>query len=919
MNALFAPDEMPDASPEQLRAAFVARAKGVLAQAHVTAADVLNRDGGFACARFLSRAQDEVIVALFDLARTRLYRADNPTVGEHIAVLAVGGYGRGTLAPGSDTDILFLLPVSTPWGESIAEAMLYALWDIGLKVGHATRTLNECIRVGREDLTVRTALLEARLIVGDEVLFDTFEARFDREVVAGRAAEFVKAKLAERDERILRAGQSRYLVEPNVKEGKGGFRDLQTLYWIVKYAYRIKNPWQLVEQGVFTLREMHLFERCEEFLWRVRCHMHFATNRAEERLSFDLQRTIAARMGYKDRPSQSAVERFMKHYFLVAKDVGDLSAIVSAALEASEQKPKAMLNRFMGHFRRRSRALAGTKDFTLENGRISVRDSHVFKADPVNLIRLYWYADRDQLAIHPDATRLVTLSLRLIDESLRTSKEANKLFLDILTSRRSSETVLRLMHESGVLGRFIPDFGRISAMMQFSMYHHYTVDEHTLRCIGILARIDRGELEADHPLAHRLMPGLVNRRALYVALFLHDIGKGRPEAHELVGAQIASRLCPRLGLDAQETETVVWLVEKHLVMSQVSQSRDIADPRTISSFAAEVQTMERLRLLHILTVCDIRGVGPGVWNGWKGQLLRALYRETEAQLSGGHAETGRLERIIETQKRLAERLPGWDEATFRAYAQRHNPAYWLKVDLTQQLQHAQLMERAQASGDRFQVDTRTDAFRGVTELTVMALDHPRLLSILTGACAAAGANIVEAQIFTTNDGFALDTITISRAFSQDDDEMRRADRVAKHIIATLKGEVRLPDIVASRKALSSVPRAFEVPPTVMIDNTLSEKSSVIEMSGLDRPGLLYELTTELGKQNLNINSARIVTYGEKAVDVFYVTDLTGSKISEVTRGNRLKAALLGVLAGPEKEHSAEKEKSREKENSSGAA
>ncbi len=660
----------------------------------------------------------------------------------------------------------------------------------------------------------------------------------------------------------------------------------------------------MVEKGVFTAREMRLFERCEEFLWRVRCHMHYAAGRAEERLNFDLQRKVASRLGYREGASQSAVERFMKHYFLVAKEVGDLSAILSAALEASQQKPRPMLDRFMGRFRRKPKVLAGTRDFRLENERLSVRDKQVFLNDPVNLLRLYWYADRDQLAIHPHATRLVTLSLGLIDENLRNNREANRLFLDILTSRRSSEVVLRLMHEAGVLGRFIPDLARISAMMQFSMYHHYTVDEHTLRCIGILAQIERGELAGELPLAHALMPDIASRRALYVALFLHDIGKGRAEAHEIVGARIAEKLCPRLGLDARETEMVAWLVRDHLVMSQVSQSRDIADPRTISSFVAKVQTIERLRLLHILTVCDIRGVGPGVWNGWKGQLMRALYRESEAILSGGHAEVGRSERIAEAQRRLHEQLPAWDEAKFCAYTQRHNAAYWLKVDAEQQLRHAHLMELSLTTGERFQVDSRTDAYRGVTELTVMALDHPRLLSILTGACAAAGANIVEAQIFTTNDGFALDTITISRAFDQDADEMRRAERVAKHIIATLKGEVRLPDIVASRRAQSNVPRAFEVPPSVMIDNRLSERSSVLELSGLDRPGLLYELTTELGKQNLNINSARIVTYGEKAVDVFYITDLTGSKITESARTNRLKAALLALLAGPAPDNSA---------------
>lgn len=888
--------EIPrSATPEQARAIFVQHARAFLANAHVEAERVLLEKGGFASARVLSGAQDDVIRALFDLARERIYRADNPTSGERIAVVAVGGYGRGTLAPGSDTDILFLLPVSTPWGESVAEAMLYALWDIGLKVGHATRTIDECVRVGREDLTVRTALLESRLIAGDHPLFEEFEARFDKQVVVGRTAEFVHAKLAERDERILRAGQSRYLVEPNVKEGKGGFRDLQTLFWITKYAYRIKDPRELVQVGVFTARELGLFRRCEEFLWRVRCHMHFATGRAEERLSFDVQRLVAERMGYKDRDHLSGVERFMKHYFLVAKEVGDLSAIVSAALEAREEKPRAMLDRFVGRFRRRSRSLSGTKAFLIEKDRISTVGQEIFVEDPVNLIRLYWYADRDQLPIHPNATRLVTHSLRLIDDDLRHNVEANALFLDILTSKRLPEVVLRMMHEAGVLGRFIPDFARISAMMQFSMYHHYTVDEHTLHCIGLLSKLDRGKLGEDHPLSHNLLPNIVHRRALYVALFLHDIGKGRAEAHEIVGGEIARVLCPRLGLSAQETATVVWLVENHLVMSQTAQSRDISDPRTIATFTENVQTMERLRMLLVLTVCDIRGVGPGVWNGWKGQLLRGLYREAETMLSGDYGGAERGERILQAQKELALKLPDWSEAKFRAYAQRHNPAYWMKVDLGHQIQHARLVEKGEKQGDRFQVATSTDAFRGVTELTVMAIDHPRLLSIVTGACAAAGANIVEAQIFTTNDGFALDSIAISRAFDQDEDEMRRADRVAKHIISTLKGEVRLPDIVASRGEETTLSQAFTVEPEVAIDNELSAKSTVIEVTGLDRPGLLYQLTTELGKQNLNIISARIVTYGEKAVDVFYVTDLTGGKVMQGARQQRLRKALLAVL------------------------
>lgn len=889
-------DPVPS-SIDQMRAAFVAIGRTYLQESRRTAEAILYEKGGLACAHALSLAQDRLIEALFRHVREGLFPNANPTAGERIAIVAVGGYGRGTLAPGSDTDIMFLQATSTPWSESIAEAMLYVLWDLGLKVGHSTRSIDECVRAGREDLTIRTAMLESRLLCGDPVLFGEFEGRFDRDVMAGRGAEFVHAKIAERDERISRVGQSRYLVEPNVKEGKGGLRDLQTLFWITKFLHRVKSVEGLVKAGIFTKREFRLFQRCDEFLWTVRCHMHFVAGRPEERLSFDMQRQVAQRMGYQNRPNLSMVERFMKHYFLVAKDVGDLSAIVCADLETQGAKQK-ILARVMGRLRRRTRSLKGATGLSIENNRITITSPDFFKSDPVNLIRIFWHADQNALPLHPAATRAITLSLRLVDETLRENPEANRLFLDILTSRNNPEPTLRLMHETGVLGRFIPDFQRISAMMQFSMYHHYTVDEHTLRCIGLLARLDHGELGEDHPLSHNLMPGLANRRALYVALFLHDIGKGQREAHEIVGARIARRLCPRLGLTAQETELVAWLVENHLVMSQTAQGRDISDTRTIATFAETVQSLERLRLLLVLTVCDIRGVGPGVWNGWKGQLLRALYRETEMVITGDYGGAERSARIEAAIAELRKSLPDWTEATFRLYAKRHNPAYWIKVDLNNQIRHARLVEKANASGDPFQVDFSTDGFRGVTELTVLAIDHPRLLSIITGACAAAGANIVEAQIFTTNDGFALDTITISRAFSQDDDEKRRADRVARHIVATLKGEVKLPDIVASRSAQVALPQAFIVAPEVVIDNELSAKSTVVEVTGLDRPGLLYALTTAIGKQNLNINSARIVTYGEKAVDVFYVSDLTGGKLIQPSRQTRLKRELLDVLSPP---------------------
>jgi len=885
--------------PTSLRGRLVPELRSILDEGRAEAEAALLREGdGIACARRLSGLMDGIVRALHDSVVRHLYPADNPSSAEKLAVVATGGYGRGTLAPGSDVDLLFLLPYKqTAWGESVVEAMLYVLWDLKLKVGHATRSVDVCIREAKADMTIRTALLEARFLFGDPALYEALLARFDKEVVRGSAPEFVDAKLKERDARVTKAGASRYLVEPNVKDGKGGLRDLNTLFWISKYVYRVREPRELVEAGLFTPEELRLFERCEEFLWRVRCHMHFATGRAEERLGFELQRQLAERMGQARRGALSGVERFMKAYFRVAKEVGDLTAIVCAELEARQAKHRPMLDRMIGRFRRRRGGRLESDDFVVDYNRINLTGESAFERDPVNLIRLFWLADRHNLAVHPDASRLATRSLGLIGPTLRNDREANRLFMDVLTSRNAPEVVLRLMNEAGVLGRFIPDFGRIVAMMQFNMYHHYTVDEHLLRSIGVLAEIDGQRVEHEHPLSNRIVRSIQNRRALYVALFLHDIAKGRTEDHSIAGAGIARRLGPRLGLDPAETETAAWLVEHHLLMSTIAQSRDLSDPKTIETFAGVVQTMERLKLLLVLTIADIKAVGPGVWTGWKGELLRTLYYETEVVLTGGHSELARMDRVRRAQDELRAALPDWSDDAFAIYAQRHYPAYWLKVEPGRRVKHARFVSAAQAAGRTVATMVETDAFRGVTELTVMSPDHPRLLAIITGACAAGGGNIVDAQIFTTADGMALDTIFLSRAFELDTDELRRAERVATAIERALKGEVKIADLVAGRRPSREGQRTFHVLPEVVIDNALSSRQTVLEVSGLDRPGLLYDLTTVVGKLNLNIASAHIATFGEKAVDVFYVTDLTGTKITHPGRQAAIRRAMLEVFDG----------------------
>ncbi len=889
-------------SADGLRRHVITLFRGALDNGRAIARAALEANGrGLTCAGQLAHIEDELIKAVHHYVVTYVHPPEDGAAAAPCVIAAVGGYGRATLAPGSDIDLLFLLPADAQVRtQSVIQAVLYVLWDLGQKVGHSTRTTEECLIEARADITVRTALLEARFILGEAALFETMRTRFEREIVHGSAAEFVAAKLAERDARIARAGRSRYLVEPHVKDGKGGLRDLNTLFWIAKYVYEVREASQLVDVGLFSRREYQLFCRCEEFLWRVRCHLHFLTGRAEERLSFDHQRQIAAQLGYSTRGGLASVERFMKHYFLIAKDVGDLTAIVCAAMEEKQAKPHAVLDRF-GPFLPQP-AVITTGDFAIENGRVTVAETDVFERNPVNIIKLFWVADRNALAIHPDATRLVTLSLKRVDAKLRADPEANRLFFDILTSRNTPEIVLRLMNEAGVLGRFVPDFGKIVALMQFNMYHHYTVDEHLLRAVGNLADMEQHRHSGEHSLASEVLPSIGNRTALIIALFLHDIAKGRLEDHSIAGAKVARALCPRLGLSDAETETVAWLIENHLVMSDTAQRRDLSDRKTIATFANRVQTLERLKMLFILTICDIRAVGPGVWNHWKGELLRSLYWETEIVLAGGHSTIDRQRRVEQARRVLRRALPNWTDLDFAAYAERHPQAYWLKADLQQQILHAKLLNMTEVEMPAPVTHIVIDSSRGVTELTVIAPDHPRLLSIIAGACATASANIVDAQVFTTTDGMALDTISISRAFDFDEDELRRASRIAFAVERALAGEIKLREMVAARAGQAHGRRqnTFRVHPEVSIDNTLSNRFTVVEVSGLDRPGLLYDLTRTISRLDLNIGSAHIATFGEKAADVFYVTDLNGAKITSPGQQDSIRSSILETFS-PAKE------------------
>jgi [protein-PII] uridylyltransferase len=841
---------------------------------------------------------DQLIRVMHDVAVARFYRVANPTAGELLAIVAVGGYGRGELAPGSDIDLLFVLPYkSTPYSEQVVEHILYLLWDMGLKVGHATRSVDECIRQARADMTIRTGILEARYIWGEKALFTELRRRFLKDIVAGTGPEFVEAKLRERDERHLRMGDSRYVLEPNIKDGKGGLRDLQTLYWIGKYLYQTDEVDQLVERGVLHKAEAARFNKAHDYLWTLRCHLHYLTGRPDERLTFDVQPELAARMGYADRAGVQGVERFMKHYFLVAKDIGDLTRIYCAALEERHQRRRRFRIPGIALF---DRTLDG---FALEGDRLTVPDKNHFRDHPVDLLRLFAVAQEHDVDIHPDALYRLTQNLNRIDRKLREDPEANRIFLDILTSPKDPEVTLRHMNEAGVFGKFIPDFGRVVAQMQYDMYHVYTTDEHTIFAIGVLHRIEAGLLADELPLATGIIGQVLSREVLYVAVLLHDIAKGRGGDHSLLGADVARKLCPRLGFTPEQTETVAWLVEHHLAMSRTAFKRDLNDPKTASDFAELVQSPERLRLLLCLTVADIRAVGPRVWNGWKASLLREIYHLTEERLSGASATDIREARTKRAKYALREALADWPEDELERHLARGHPRYWLDFDTETLARHARLAREADAAERPLTVDTRVDSYHAATEVTVYTPDHPGLFSRITGALSVSGANIVDARINTFSDGMALDVFQVQDAEGGAFDRPDKLARLSACIEQSLAGKLR-PDLeLAAAPAIPSRTRVFYVPPRVLIENAASRTYTVIEVNGRDRPGLLYDMTRALTGLGLQIANAKIFTYGARVVDVFYVRDVFGMKVEHDGKLKQIRETLMPILdrANPKEE------------------
>ena len=843
---------------------------------------------------------DQLVRIIFDIATLRAYPIANKSTSEKLSIVAVGGYGRCELAPFSDVDLMFLIPYKeTPYCEQVIEFILYTMWDMGLKVGHSTRSVDDSVRLSKQDLTIRTSVLDARWIWGDQTLFLDLQRRFKSEVVEGTGANFVEAKLRERDERHDRMGDTRYVVEPNVKEGKGGLRDLQTLFWLVRYLYGVNEVEELVSLKVFTRQDVKRYRKALDFLSTVRCHIHYLSNRAEERLSFDVQKAVGERMAYNDRSSSSGVERFMKHYFLIAKDVGDLTRVICAVLEEQQKKrPFFGFSKGFSVLRRRTKI----DGFLVDRGRITVKNKSAFKEDPLKLIRIFYEAQRHSLDVHPEALRLISRNLKLINNDVRENIESNKLFIEILISRKNPENTLRRMNEADVFGKFVPDFGRVVAQMQYDMYHTYTVDEHTIRAIGMLSKLESVELIDRLPNATEVMSEIQSRRALYVAVLLHDIAKGRGGDHSEIGCRIAKDLCPRFGLEEEETETVAWLVLNHLIMSDTAFKRDIDDPKTINDFIRVVKSVERLRLLFVLTVVDIKAVGPKTWSAWKSGLLDGLFHRTLGAFSGDMVTDNRDARILYAQESLRKALKEWPSEKIENFISTGYPSYWLTYGSGEHVRHANIVRLAEIDNKNLYIDIRINDEFEFTEVTVYTPDHPGIFSQIAGAVALLGATIMDAKIVTMSDGMVMDSFSILDINNKAFNHPKKIERLRSRISESLSGKIYLEKELAklSKNRMIHKEKLFSVAPRIIFDNKASATDTVIEVNGRDRVGFLYDVTTAINALGLKINSAHVTTYGEHVVDTFYVKDIFGLKIYHEAKIKHIREELIKVVE-PERE------------------
>jgi [protein-PII] uridylyltransferase len=771
--------------------------------------------------------------------------------------------------------------------QRITQELLYTLWDLGLQVGHSLRSLEDCVAMAGTDLPSRTSMQEARFLVGDRALFGRFQRVLRENVYRRDFEQFLEAMLAERDQRYRKHGASPYIMEPNVKESAGGLRDMHTAMWLSAAKFGARTLRELTHKGLITEREQELTDAALTFLWRVRNELHFLAGHRNDVLTRDMQPQVAKSFGYQDDDTSLAVERFMRDYYLHARVIHRVARrLIARCQETLSRRASAGL-------RDRQQALADGLVFI--DGRLHLADQNVdrFAADPTQLIKVFWHAHRLGCELSLELERALEAALDLIDDGVRRSPVARDLFLDICRSWGRVAVTLSQMHELGALGRYLPEFGALTCLVQYDAYHRFSADRHSLLAVEHLEALAPGK-SAESEGAAQVFAGVERPELLMLGMLLHDIGKAKGHGHVAKGIPLIRELTGRMGLGAEDAALVEFLVAHHLTMSHIAQRRDIDDPRTIADFAATVGDAPRLRMLYLLTYADMRAVGPGVLTPWQAVVLHELYARTLSRLTGGRVERP-------TRAHLADRLHAalGDEASRQAVMAHlaMMPERYLATTTAQRMaEHVRMLHRLDAPRVSTELFHHPDL--GSSDLVVVTRDLPGLFSLIAGTLAAHGVNIISAQIATRADGIAIDTFQVNDPTGEAITAAGQWARVLDALRAVVAGEQSVETLLSRRRASGRAGDATPAPPRVSVDNTLSDELTVVEVKCADRLGLLYLITRTLSAEGCDIVSARIATEIDQAFDTFYVNDGRGGKIEAPEARERLREALERALVRP---------------------
>lgn len=834
----------------------------------------------------LSKGVDEMVAALF--------RHTREGIGADIAICAVGGFGRAELAPYSDVDLLFLhRPKVEGRLRDALNRILYPLWDSGMKIGYAAHSPESAVKFAKDDIVARTAYLDARFLCGEKKIFDDFASAYDK-LRKKTIPEFVAAKLSEQGERQAAFFETRFLVEPDVKEAKGGLRDLQTLRWLFKYAYGDDIGKSKAIDRVLDPAERRALAKCERFLWSVRSHLHDYRGRADEKLTFDVQPEIARRLGYADRKNMTAAERLMKHYFVNAVEVGRLTRIMCARLEEERSKRVPRLPKLLPRELQKDEA-PGKPNLRIRNGRLDFESAAKARRQPRDLFRLFRaFGKQPKFDFHPDALAIVAEQVPSVTLEVRRDDVIAALFTGILCDSEDPVRVLRIMEETGLLGKYIPSFGSIVGRIDYGLYRRFTLDEHVLRCVGLLHQIRRGELKKEHPIATGIVKNADNPMVFYLGVLLHEAAWSLKEKTAAGAEKLVTRVSKRLGLDANAAALAGWAASRHLTLVRTAERRNLTEAHAVSAFAESVGSRERLDMMLVLSVCHLKVVGFQSWDEITRLRLSELYDAAALWFEhGADALEKKLDaRAKEIRKDAKERLSGWSEKEKTAFLDRLDDTMLRSLDADIIARFAKLARAAENdAANAAVVATPRD---GDLEAIVYTDDRPGLLADLAGAVASTGMSVRTVQALTTEDGKAIDIFIIQSPDGVPVEDSEQSRRLHQSLLAAASAPpASAPKL---RRRLGDRREIFTVVPNVRIEVEASEEAMVVEAEGLDRPGLLYELTTALAREGATIASAHVATYGERAVDAFYLQNASGGKLTDAAALKRIEKSLMDVLS-----------------------